>query len=304
MNYLKSVAVLWVLTAVFACSKETPVPGSDDKTPPTNPPKETPELREQLLGKWTFDGTGVSLTAATSTQQVSVRGIARTIVKKMDLGATEAPTTEAFIEFLEDDTYVLLDGSDDAYSGSFKTEGDKVTLTNLGDITEIKIEDGKISFKFTHAETKKTSTVAASKAEPIKSSDRTSVLSRVWELLPEADGKGIFEEPMEFWDDEGDEPYAIVNIELITVTFTSSGTYMVHVYAEGGEIVETDVMNWDWHSTNSNRFVYSWGGWEVDEDNDYVEILELNANSLKVKETWISDHETESTTLHFKPYKP
>lgn len=301
MNFLKSVAVLCMVTLVFACSKETPAPG--ETPPPTNPPTETEDLREQLLGKWTFDGAGFSLTAAVSTQQVSVRGVARAIVKKMELGATEAPTTEAFIEFLEDNTYVVLDGNGDAYSGSFKTEGDKVTLTNLGDITEITIEDGKISFKFTHAETKKTSTVAASKADPIKSDDRTTALSRTWELLPEADGREIFEEPLELWNDDEDEPFATINVERVTVTFSASGSYIIRIYAEGGELVETDVSNWKWHSTDPNRFVYSWAGWEVDEYEDYVEILELNANSLKLNESWVSDNGPESLTLHFKAHQ-
>ena len=301
MKYLRITAILWLLTTVFACSKDDPAP-KDESTPPPPSPVETVELREQLIGKWTLDA-GFSLSPVAVQQRAAIKGdAARAIVKKMDVTLQAVEGGTAFIEFLDDDTYLLVDANGITFSGLFEIDGnDAVVLSDLGNISELVIEGGKISFKFTNAETSETVTATGSRVEVLDLDDRTNKLVHTWELLPEADGKSFFEEPLEIWGENDTVATDTVMVTRATVTFSASGTYIVRMYADGEKLVMAEASNWQWHSTDANKFVYWTPGWELDEEEDSIEITKLDDSSLHTLESWEEEEGNMVTSvLHFK----
>ena len=304
MNFLKSVAVLGMFAMVVGCSKNDPAP-SDNGTPePTPLPEEAVELKEQLLGRWELNGE-FSLDAVLAKQQAvdAARSVARTITKRMETSPqyNYSYTYTAFIEFLSNDRYLLSDTKGKLYSGSFEVDDDgSVALSGLGRISDIEVGDGDISFDFTPTESNQTIKATGSKVAEIEADDRTTKLVGTWELLPEEDGAAFYAEPFEVWGENDTIASDTVMVERLTLTFTGSGTYALTVYAEGGTVVDSYVQNWRWHSSDADKFVYWEEGWDVDEDEDYVQIVRNDNGLLHTEEYWIDGDEIEVLRLNFK----
>ena len=302
MKFFKSVAVLGVLALMFGCSKNDPAP-DNTMPPPEEPPVETIDLKSELVGRWTLNGNFSLLSATASAQQRigTARGLVRTLTKQMDVSGSMTYTYSAFIEFLDNGTYLLGDVNGDAYVGSFEAGEDDVVLSDLGILTGVAVGDGKISFDFTRTGSDQTVSVTGSKAETVELDDRTAKLVGTWELLPEEDGAAFYNEPFEIWGENDTVATDTVALERLTVTFTESGTYFMSAYAEGGTVVDAYAQYWKWHSADPDKFVYWEDGWELDEEEDYVEVVRLDGNLLYIKEYFEEENEeTEVISLHFK----
>lgn len=302
MKFFKSVAVLGVLALMFGCSKNDPAP-DNTMPPPEEPPIETIDLKSELVGRWTLDDDfSIQLAMAQGRSRIgATRGLGRTLTKQMDVSGSMNSAYRAFIEFLDNDTYLIGDVDGNAYIGSFEVGEDHVVLSELGILTGVAVEDGKISFDFTRVGSDQTVSVTGSKAETVELDDRTTKLVGTWELLPEEDGEAFYNEPFEIWGENDTVAGNTVALERLTLTFTKSGTYFMSAYAEGGTVVDTYAQYWQWHSSDPEKFVYWEDGWELDEEEDYVEVVRLDENLLYTNEYWEEENgEIEVTSFHFK----
>lgn len=302
MNYIKSFTMLLMMAFVISCSKDNPEIADD--------PANASELREKILGKWTFDndiGFEVSGAYRGKAFRTSARSenAARPLVSRSMGVRAEAVQSGAngFVEFLDDNTYLLYDGYEGFFSGKFEAkDGQTLLLSELGTITDIRFAQEKIDFKVTFSGTNQTLTVVANKAADVPMDDRTKLLCRTWLLSDVEDGQEIYDEPYEIYDNDGNLVESM-DVDKLTITMSSAGTYAIRVYSNE-KIVGMDMANWKWHSTNSNQFVYWWFDWEPDEDEDFVEIRELTQNVFRTLEYWYYDGQREEIKYTFTPLNP
>lgn len=133
-----------------------------------------------------------------------------------------------------------------------------VELSNFGTISEAQVGTNSIDFKLEVVSNPGSKvTLNASKKAEMASSSKTALLCRTWKLVS-VDGVSVVGTPDE-----------------LTVLFSKAGTYFVSTNA-------TDVAEWKWKTSAEVAFFYTWSGTFVDED--YVDIIELTASTLKIDE--------------------
>jgi hypothetical protein len=179
----------------------------------------------------------------------------------------------AFIEFLSDSTYIIYNLTPSAVSGKYKaTSNTEITLDKFGSITEAKITKGKISFKIAYSGV--TVLVSGTKSNAVDVSDKTKQLSHIWSLNNEGDGMIVF---------VSEDDYYGKQIEKLTIRFSPSGTYLVQMYNKG-EVFRSDMINWKWHSSKSDRIVYWKEGQTANDEVNNIIITEITNKVLKTTE--------------------
>ncbi len=236
----KIIALVFLLSVlIWSCSKK-----ADDVGP--EPDKESSKitLQSDIIGKWMIEVPNA---------------------RKAEKGA--------FIEFLSDSTYIIYNLTPSIVTGKYKaTSNTEITLDKFGTASEVKIAQGKVSFKIVYSGT--TVLLSAIKSSPVDASDKTRLLAHYWSLNNEGDAALIF---------EGTDDLYGKQIEKLTIRFSPSGTYMIELFNKGA-VFRSEMSNWKWHSTKADRFVFWSGNEKVDEEKNFILIKELTDKVLKTTE--------------------
>ena len=157
--------------------------------------------------------------------------------------------------------------------GTYEIIDDKtIILTNFGTITISDINENSISFSLNLASDPDNKIVIkASKQDEIESSTKTDLLCRTWEMVT-----------------ENGEPVAGTDMDLI-VLFSKAGTYFVS-FANPEDESDGGLAQWMWKDEAETQLLYSWDEEPNWDEENYAEISELAANTLKIVEdedTWV-----------------
>lgn len=255
--YLLAVAATLVF---FACSKD-----KDDDTTPEIPENGASALYVKALGKWTFGDLVL---------QDRKAAIPKT--RKGFAFAREAGDDNVgFIEFLSDSTYLLTDTQGHFFTGKFSAkDSTTISLGTYATLSGITFAQSGINFRLTYIASNQSISITAVKAAAIPASDSTALLCRNWYLTRNESGDNFY----------SNERSDTAGVDSLCVQMTASGTYMVQGF-HNKVLVEADVMNWRWHSSKRNYFVY-WYPEEIvlNEDDNSVLVRELNKNVFKAFE--------------------
>jgi hypothetical protein len=151
-------------------------------------------------------------------------------------------------------------------------DAQKINLTDFGTLTISDVNENSISFSIILTNDPDNEIIInASKQDEIESSTKTDLLCRTWEMVT-----------------ENGEPVAGTDMEL-TVLFSKAGTYFVS-FANPEDESDGGLAQWKWNNDEETQLLYSWEKVPNWEEEDYVEISELTANTLKIVEdedTWV-----------------
>lgn len=300
-----------VCTLLFtACSKNNdPKPDIDDTEEPTNKGA-AEQLKKDIIGKWTIEGSTFVVKSATAKTGLNASASKRMASAK--IAATKNTTaTTAFIEFLEDGTFIILDNNGNVSTGDYTAkDGQTIDLSGFGSIKDIKFDNSNIScvMHYTQSGSAKTLTVKGKKTVQISASDRTTLLCQRWQVEQIKQGGW-------YWinwftnNDTGESTYETVwqesawengiwienphyddihpvEFEKFIVQFSPSGTYLAQMYDNQGKLIEATVEYWKWHPTDANKLVT----WTSDEPeptsnfNDAIsDITELTQSKLSIQ---------------------
>lgn len=283
----KLYAIVVALSVILlSCSKKNDS-APDPEPDPTAVAAAAKKLHADIQGKWTFGGVAVPL-------RVSPKGKTGTLFHPNNNTNTTArsqetgPIKTGFIEFLSDSTYIIYDSEEHYFTGKFEAkDGTTISLANLGTLSGIAFTQEKINFKLTYSSNNKSITVTANRAKDVPTGDKAKLLGRKWYLTHEEDGSKMFTEEVELYDDKGNVTGTFIP-DSINFLMSSSGTYVVQMF-DKGQLKSTEMANWKWHSSKTDRFVYWWYDMPVDEEQDFVIIRELTQDVFKASEYWIED---------------
>jgi len=173
-----------VSVMLFAgCSKD-----NDDTGTPDNG-LTAEQLKAEILGKWTFNGS-VSLQAVAPASGISLQsgfvkqGLKPSLLASLPNIMADTPpagTTGGFIEFLADGTFFILDAQGNFFTGDYTAKaGQTIDLSGFGSIKEIKFADGRLDcvVTYTRSGQNRTLEIRANKATNIPANDRTTLLCR------------------------------------------------------------------------------------------------------------------------------
>lgn len=163
--------------------------------------------------------------------------------------------------------------------GSYVIVDDKtITLSDFGTIAISEIDDNSISFSIKLSSNPGTEIIInASKEEEMKSTTRTDLICKTWEMVS-VNGEDV----------------AGTEYEL-NVLFSQAGTYFVEFpnpeyEGDGG------LAYWKWKDKTESKFLYSWENPPVWDEEDEVEIIELTDKTLKILDRF-DDEEDELYVL-------
>jgi|GEM_PF-7055535 len=184
-----------------------------------------------------------------------------------------------FIEFLSDGTYIIYNLTKEPVVDKYEIEGEnKIVLDHFGQLSEVAVIDGKISFKMTYEG--KTVSVLASKLPTIPMTEKTRQLIHRWSLNNEEDAY------LYSYFNNVDDP---IPFDKIIVFFTPSGTTCSLSFSKN-QLIDVNLENWRWHSKLADH-LYVWENpydseyyrpERQSEDNRYVKIRELSTTQLKL----------------------
>jgi hypothetical protein len=247
-------------------------------------------LTVNIKGKWELSDFPITLPEK---QGVKKHSNLRKRISSLSLSPNLRLSTNGnkpFIEFLDDENFVISKGSWDNFYGKYSVlNSTSVLLEGIGEISNIELNANNLAFKINFQGTD--ISVNATKTGKISSNSKNSLLCIRWDLDTkqfEIDNDEIF------WD--GYE-YDELKPDRLEVTFSEYGTYMGVIYS-GKTILESEVSNWKWHETKTDAFNY-WHGNDF-YDGDYVLIEKLTRDILIVKETFDEEdyYDEIITVLH------
>lgn len=305
----KSILIALLSLLFIACSKDKD--NNHDNKPDTEEPTDkgtAEQLQKDIIGKWTIDGNGLNIMASTA-QSKSLKATAFYHMASTKIASTNTmstSTTTAFIEFLADGTFIILDNNGNVSTGDYTAkDGQTIDLSGFGSIKDIKFENGNIScvIHYEQSGSAKTLTVKAKKAVQIAASERTTLLCRTWQV-ERMESKGFimkwnnqnndYDKIWEhyiwnngIWDIRYiDEDSKLVEFEKFIVQFSPSGTYLAQIYDKQGKLIEASVEYWKWHPTDANKLI----AWTNDEpeptsnfDDAISDIPELTQSKLSIQ---------------------
>ena len=237
---LKGVLFSAIVIFTFACKKENNI----EKVEPVNP-EESKGLTSAIVGKWTI---------ASETNVSS---------KKQDQDKI------LFIEFFKDSTYIVSMSGGTTLTGKYGvTDTTEINIAELGTLSDIRIEDKILNFKFS---TQGGSIlITANKAPEIPASEETTKICRTWKLVGENFSPVTFG-----WNGEYDTH----------LRFSTSGTYLLTVRNLQDSVAAIRTTDWKWHPDLPNTFQYTGYNYTIDQTlTNSAEIIELTSNSLVIKD--------------------
>lgn len=287
-----------------ACSKDNNTKPDIDDTEEPKDQGTAEQLQKDIIGKWTIDGNGLNIMASTA-QSKSLKASASNRMASTKIASTNTmstSTTSAFIEFLADGTFIILDSNGNVSIGDYTAkDGQTIDLSGFGSIKDIKFADGNIDcvIHYTQSDSPKTLNIKAKKAVQISASDRTTLLCRTWQV-ERIENKWsysnwneqtndydkvwehyIWENGLWTGDTEG-----LVEFNKFIVRFSVSGTYLAQIYDKQGKLIEATVEYWKWHPNDNNKFI-SWLPEDAEPTNDYadheVNVLQLTQSLFEIK---------------------
>ncbi|MCU4177805.1 hypothetical protein [Carboxylicivirga sp. N1Y90] len=147
-----------------------------------------------------------------------------------------------------------------------------IVLSDFGTLTISEVNEKSIDFTIQLSSNPDSEIIiTASKQDEIQTSTNTDLLCRTWEMVT-----------------ENGEPVAGTDMEL-TVLFSKAGTYFVS-FANPEDESDGGLAQWKWNDEEETQLLYSWEEVPNWEEEDYVEIPELTASTLKMVEdedTWV-----------------
>lgn len=278
----KFYAIVMALSVILlSCSKKND-PAPDPEPDPAVIAAAAKKLHADVQGKWTFGGIALPLRVGVKTTKGSwlrPNSPKHQTARSQDNG----PIKTGFIEFLSDSTYTIYDSEGNYFTGKFEAkDGTTISLANLGTLSGINFAQEKINFKLTYTSNSKSITVTANKVKDVPTGDKAKLLGRKWYITHEEDGQTLFEEEVEIYDDNDKLVEAFIP-DSISVLMSPYGTYVVQIL-KNGVLKKATIVNWKWHSTKTDRFIYWVYDIPADEEDDYVIIRELTQDILKTTE--------------------
>ncbi len=151
------------------------------------------------------------------------------------------------------------------YFGTYTVAGDKVIMSDLGEMTITSLGESGIAFSLAIYGGSAVS-MSGGKAQEMASSSKTDLLCRTWKVVSyEEDGVVYY---------ESNEEFAMPEF----VYFSKAGTYLL-TFSNGS----TGLSNWKWKSESAGTFYYSHEHPPVWNDSS-VTIETLDENSLAISE--------------------
>lgn len=292
-----------------SCSKKDAQPEPEKKPDPIEIANAAKKLENDVLGKWTFTNAIFPKTSSVNgMKSPSANHVSRSSSKLSAIANTSdvVPRT-GFIEFLNDNTYLIYDAKGNSFSGKFEAkDGQTINLAGFGTINDIRFVQGKIEFKITYSSASQTINISASKAIAMTSDERTKMLCRSWEFISiEENGESV--QVNGKWEIYGGQDAnghdIIIPADKVSITFSPSGTYLMRGY-DKDKLIAANVFYWKWHPTNQNKFMDYGIDFNLDdtEEEDYATITELTADVLKIEFTRSVDNKiVERTKMHLRP---
>lgn len=183
--------------------------------------------------------------------------------------------------------------------GSYKIDGNKITLTGFGVIDVINLTEEEFHFSFTIQSTGNANEYIASKTqEPIMSSSRADMICKTWVLDKVTIDVNSFDadEIAEFIEEDGPNWAAIWAQEETEdskgdiVLFSKAGTYLI-LYKNQEIKDEAGLAEWKWTNSSENAFYYSWDNWtSPDWTDDVAKINELTNSKLVINDDGLVYH--------------
>ncbi len=210
----------------------------------------------------------------------------------------EATSPFKSLEFNKSAQAIVISDLGESKSYFYKVTGDQVEIKNLGKLSGVKVNGGNVSFQYTPAGSTSPQSLSGSKSTfSVGTSSETEKLCRTWKI----DRFVAF----------GTNAVNMDTVGLVTITFTSSGTYFVNggltVDITSGENTydpdETFMSWWKWDGTSGNKFCYNHETEEFSCDTSgKAEITTLNTSSLVVKEKIEFEGSTVTSITYLSPY--
>lgn len=232
--YFKLISCLAIPILLLSCISDNVISSGEDQEALIK------VKRNGLIGKWKFEDKGFRVT-----QQAN-----------------------AYLQFFQDDSYVLAKSNGNVISGSYYFKNlNEIIVENFGLINNLVINASQASFHFVSEG--KEGSMNARKAEELSNDDKTNLLCRKWKMLPVENGK----------DSLG--PF----VDSSFVTFYNDGSYITECYTNGRIRPLKFNYFWAWHPTLTDRFVY-WANNRERDDNKYYTIArEVTTDELKFSES-------------------
>lgn len=274
MKRFLSIGIFCTL-ALLSCSKKETTPDPDDKKSVLD------KLFNDIQGRWDFNAPAVLKRKAA----IAGRRTQRILIKSrfIETNVQKKQSSQGFLEFTSDSTYVIYDTEGNFFSGKFEVkDGTTISLKNFGSIKNIKFSNNAISFMISYKSPEKTIEIAANKAAPVAADDRTRKLCFSWLLSKEKDGKELYESGYDYYNEVTDE-YETRSFDKITIQFSIFGTYLVQI-SNKGELLAAEVANWRWHYKNTDKIVYWWEDelTQAQEDENNTTIIKNTDSALEV----------------------
>lgn len=144
------------------------------------------------------------------------------------------------------------------------TDNKTLVLSGFGKIKISEISDKSISLSVSLTTSPNTEiAIIASKQAEIQSSTKTDLLCRTWEMVT-VNGKTVVGTDKE-----------------LSVLFSASGTYFVSL-ANPTDENDGGLAQWKWKDDSQTKLLYSWDEVPVWDRSNFVEILKLSSDSLKI----------------------
>jgi hypothetical protein len=192
-------------------------------------------------------------------------------------------TTKGFIEFIDDETFIIVDEDFDTIYGKYKLLNmSSISLEGIGEIFDIQITTESLKFKFKNEGS--ILTVNANKAKAITENARNTLLCRNWEIDDRQfeidNGEPLFSEFDNKWFKE---KYGLVP-NRNEIIFSKYGTYLSLAYREN-TLLAVKTANWEWNEIKGyNYFNYWW--WDYLDEDNYCSIDQLTKDVLKITNSW------------------
>ncbi len=157
-----------------------------------------------------------------------------------------------------------------------------IVLSDFGTIKISDIDENLIRFSIQLTNSPDNEIIInASKQEEMENTTKTELLCRTWEMVT-VNGEDVTGTEYE-----------------LSVLFSQAGTYFVE-FVNPEEEDDGGLAHWKWKDETETKFLYSWDTPAVWEDENVVEIIELNENTLEILEKF-NDEDEEDELYVLKP---
>lgn len=275
---------LALVTLVFSCKKDK-----------NEEPEETQKtkIEHPIIGKWNITKEGspyLSFEFNKDGNYIVVESKSSTEGKlNVDTGIKSSLFNRNGISLSENAKSNLSP----VHFGTFKIEGDKITLSGFGLIDIVTLTEEEFHFSFTIQSTgEKFEYTADRTKEAISSSSKTEMLCRTWAIeRVSVDLDKFDEEEIEIYEiTHGENWHEVITASFNEaykggiILFSKAGTYMN--YKEGESAAA--MAEWKWVSEEEKAFYYSWDNWQGEWEKSIAQISEISSTRLVIDDVYFT----------------